>query len=149
MITVEITKHKNQFQTNQTWPHFAHSTVPYNERFKMGKIEYAQYLATIPLKPGDIVVSKFVIDSPKIMVWQCEELVDIIEIHHQVNTWMSIDNGGPLCLVFRGRDGALQKYKGGGSMWLKCPEEKIPEEWKAIRARRHNMANDDGVDYSC
>lgn len=103
----------------------------WREPLKMGKLEYAQWLARQPWKKGDFVVWEN--EKPPYRVQAVNRIVDIEEIHSMCQYERS-ENPKPMPFALKGYYG--HKPWNSSLGWVKkVDHEDLPKEWQDVLAR--------------
>lgn len=103
---------------------YAFGHIPQNPR--MGKLEYAQFLRSLPFKKGDLLVCKLM---PKLSYddYDCALLRDIDELHR----WVEYSKEtGPLCLVLEDINGNIRPGRAAAKLFTKLEPEQYPKHWR-------------------
>jgi hypothetical protein len=147
MITQEILKYKKRFgywggnHYHNDRPHMTPTQIRGPREYS--KLEYAEFLKTIPFKVGDLVCSNFTgpADLPS---WSVYRVAYIEELHHNVKNWPYTAESQPECVTL---EDALESRR----LWTAIPKNfkkytgVIPPEWKErmVRdeAKKHHAHN--------
>jgi len=116
----------------------------------MNKLEYANFLKTIPFKKGDIVVHDDANPNLPYNNYQLFVVHEIIEVHHQVNDW-GTKRTGPRCVwmsaPIRGNSIAMKQPWLSTTLYKPVPYENLPDDWKAyVDARTESVQQTDSIE---
>ena len=96
--------------------------------FNMGKLEYALFLKTLPIKVGDLVTTQYqkapFYPGTVYKVHSIDEIHKFVEFCHPTI--------GPKCLNLQRVDGTVVPWKGGARLYHKIEDADIPQEWIGV-----------------
>lgn len=108
----------------------------------LGKLEYAQFLSKLTVKPGDFLVypSASKCTDGKYSEWAIYYLVGIQEIHHQITNWGTLRSGPHILEVcnFLMNDASKlsSTWYAASNLYRAIPEEEVsPKFLEAVNAK--------------